>query len=883
MKHLLSYIFTFFNTNRPLLFISSILLASATGLWVSSANPQTINFFLQDFAFIATYVIAALFFIMIFQKEITLSPWANIFSWITIITGISDTIENVLSILCISGTIQSDHLIQYFTFVKYGGVILFLAYALFLIIKLIVYILKNWQQFFESIHVAPAGYVLKSLKMYLPGLITVIFSYFIFIQITIGQDIIVQITEHWGPFIWSLICIPLWSILCWYSSRLVGYEKLLQPGSGIPEEFHSHMPRLIAYNALVSIQAAIIALPTIGNLTEGGVWAFIIIQNLLYYFWHRINNSSRAPYGYIGLSSFIAAAYVSAMIYLIFIGHYTHQKLLPVGALVLFVFQMILARQFINRRKSIGETQNSMMSVSFIGLSELSKWVRVPGNVRDKEQPLFRKIFMVAIGALLLFICANIFPYLADHMGPLPLVLLGLTVIVVLANISTILSIHKGINVFVVVLIWAFIMGKIYDPYKVRTVHSDPVKVQRPMMKDYVKNWIDKRKCMIDSVDTFPVYLVIADGGASRSGYWVASVLSKLEEISDTTAHDGNTFSDHLMVLAGASGGSLGNATFYALLKQDADCNATSKTYYLTQSRAFLKQDFISPVISHWLGADMANHLLPFHFDDRAAALEKSMEYHGHIPMQDAFAKPFSEVMDTSGRLPIFFINTTNVQQGQPAVISTIDINSFSNRIDVLDLAVSVDPGTISDIRYSTAVVMGARFPYVSPAGNLGNRSFVDGGYFDNTGAGILHEMLQELRGRYKGDSLGFDRKIFEKLKFQLIYISNGSLKTSDPEPMAPLINDFSAPIVTVLGTYGSQTTVNNLRLQNFMKDFSPGVESVEINLYKDKDELDFPLNWVISDYNLERMDSNLEIQTRKLKLLPIQRKSNAQCNCIPK
>jgi hypothetical protein len=33
----------------------------------------------------------------------------------------------------------------------------------------------------------------------------------------------------------------------------------------------------------------------------------------------------------------------------------------------------------------------------------------------------------------------------------------------------------------------------------------------------------------------------------------------------------------------------------------------------------------------------------------------------------------------------------------------------------------------------------------------------------------------------------------------------------------------------------------------------------VEINLYTKKDSIDYPMNWVISDYNLGRMDQRLE------------------------
>ena len=56
------------------------------------------------------------------------------------------------------------------------------------------------------------------------------------------------------------------------------------------------------------------------------------------------------------------------------------------------------------------------------------------------------------------------------------------------------------------------------------------------------------------------------------------------------------------------------------------------------------------------------------------------------------------------------------MQDGRPGVISNIKIESsaFGKRIDVLGL-LKKD----TDMRLSTAVIMGARFPYLSPAGRI--------------------------------------------------------------------------------------------------------------------------------------------------------------------
>jgi hypothetical protein len=124
------------------------------------------------------------------------------------------------------------------------------------------------------------------------------------------------------------------------------------------------------------------------------------------------------------------------------------------------------------------------------------------------------------------------------------------------------------------------------------------------------------------------------------------------------------------------------------------------------------------------LGPDFFRPLLPLDLgamNDRAGALEDVMENGATDStfLQKKFGESFySFVPDTNNRLPILCINTTRMQDGRPGVISNIQIednnNTFGKRLDVLKLLTHD-----SDMRLSTAVVMGARFPYVSPQAAL--------------------------------------------------------------------------------------------------------------------------------------------------------------------
>jgi len=730
------------------------------------------------------------------------------------------------------------------------------------------------------------GNTLKAGRLYLPGLITVLISYFVFIQLPQGQDVILRISEYFWPGFWTtVICVPMWCIFCWYSARLVAYERCLQ--GTIPIAYHTHVPRLIAFNTLTSIQVAIIALPTIGHLSQGGIWLFILAQNAFYFFFHKTLTTQPFSIRYATFCCLIALIYLVFIVYLAWPSRHSdpHTISLPAAAYALFIFQVGVMTWFIRRRKHIGADVQCVAPIDHL---RIGKWktVRVPAAIRVSEQWLFNRMIIIFAAGLILYFVLPTSSGFATAIGPLGIVTLSFGALVLISNVIIIVSNHIGINLFVILFVWAIAFGKIYNPYNIRTspVSETQSIVQRPEMITYVQDWLKKRKDMIAASKSFPVYVVIADGGASRSGYWVHSALSAIQERTEYM-DPGNAFSEHLLVLAGASGGSVGNATFYALLKKNMTQDSVA---FMRDGREFLRKDFLSPVLTHWFCSDFWQHFIPLSISDRAVALEDVMELHGKEPLANLFDTSFSDVVDRSGCLPMLFINTTNVQQGVPAVVSSVDISSISERIDVLDL---VDADS-ANIDFSTGVVLGARFPYVSPAGNIGNKSFVDGGYFDNTGAGILHEMMQVLTRKIDRDSIFItgdkekDHELAHKLRFQMIYLRNSSLSSSDPGVMHPLVNDAAAPIITVLGTYGSQTDVNNSRLKKFLYSRNPDTPFVDMNLFRRRDELDIPMNWVISDYSLRRMNQNLfdamKVDYPNIITIP-KVPDSVKCNCRKK
>ena len=531
-----------------------------------------------------------------------------------------------------------------------------------------------------------------------------------------------------------------------------------------------------------------------------------------------------------------------------------------------FLFFVILRRR-VTERVAIGKTpcEENVMAYSYLRILGLR--VNIPSDRINEERQIFFIFNILAIiGAAIFAASFTSLPF-ARHMGPIAVVLLGLGIFAGSLNCINLISLRIRLNVFVMLLFLAWFFGAILpDPYEVKLEAAPKANYfnHRLAYSEYFNKWFERHKKILENekVTAYPVYFVLADGGASRSGYWVASVLGAWEDQSISHGGD-DTFSKHLFCLSGASGGSVGNATFYALLKFNQGAGASNEA----RAKAFLKNDFLSYTLAHYLGPDMLHHLLPFlPYSDRAGALAYSLAKSSEDSLYGAFNLKVSQVIDTTATLPIIFLNVTSVQRGEPSVVSSIKLFGLSKRLDILDTLDKLGNNNVNmgDMSFSTATILSARFPYVSPAGKIGNGYYVDGGYFDNSGSGVVQELLEGIHTIIKNDTSHINRALYSKLKFKVIHISN----TPDQkalQPINPLLNDLATPLITVLGTYGSQTETNDQRLENLMVHLNPEDSKIKkVNLYREHlpkgaTKESYPMNWVISQYHLNQMNARLK------------------------
>ncbi|MDQ2766932.1 MAG: hypothetical protein M3Y30_07220 [Gemmatimonadota bacterium] len=269
---------------------------------------------------------------------------------------------------------------------------------------------------------------------------------------------------------------------------------------------------------------------------------------------------------------------------------------------------------------------------------------------------------------------------------------------------------------------------------------------------------------------TYPVFFVAAEGGGLRAAYYTSLVLSALQDHCPA-------FAMHTFAISGASGGSVGASVFAATVAQHTgspsavsatppECRALADTLPAAQREyemitdTVLGRDFLTPVFGAGLYQDLLQRILPYPINrlDRARALERGLEDSWDSRWTNRagdhrFARPYSELWadSTTFGVPLLLINTARVETGERMVISPFATHDAGFG----QLKSLADVNDVIDLPLSTAVFLGARFPYVTPEGAVpvhapgvaaGSRyRYVDGGYFDDSAVLTLMDLLTAL------------------------------------------------------------------------------------------------------------------------------------------
>jgi len=727
---------------------------------------------------------------------------------------------------------------------------------------------------------------LKAIWLFFPSILFLVLALFATWYLTQGKDIMQRTLEQPRIFYMFVIATIFWVYITWYTSRIIGkitYASLSRK-PGKEERFWGRfliqMPRFLSFSCLTVIILAFVKLEYDPENKYDRLFFLALVFSSFYYFriyrfWCKQADAAdkltslKSKKIYLNRLCIIVSAFLFIALSLIIFFPFFQSTNFLIALLAAFQAGLVLLLVF--RRKSIYVKYPEKDPEQFANHDFFKK---VRKFVFDEEDKTFSWVFLAVLIVGLIFYLSAIFSIrFSIYTGSLSFILFAFGTLLILGNGVALMSVIYRINLHIIVFFFAFLVGLVFEPHDVHTSDKKTTAVysNRQTLHEYFENWVTLRRAELADTTKkeYPLIFVLSDGGASRAGYWVASVMAKMNE------ETGGEFNKHLFCLSGASGGSVGNAAYFNLLraKQISD----TITHELADVQQYLKTDFLTFTLARMLGPDVFRHIFPFQFiDDRGAALARVLEQGPpeSCLLYDSMSTKFSELITQKKQpyfLPILCINTTRMQDGLPAVISNIDFSDprFNQRLDFLDLL-----DEKKDIKLSTAVVLGASFPYVSPAGRVDSAGkedkanyFVDGAYFDNSGSGVVNEMVNILLR----DSLYLQHK--EKLKIYILHIANSPTEGMPLEKVNPMINDLAAPIKTLLGAYGTQTTVNDNRIMNLMKYHFPNDTLYrKINLYDDGDNPNYSMNWVMSDSLLNSMNKSLN---RNLELKKMINKIN--------
>ncbi|MCL1962610.1 MAG: hypothetical protein FWG56_12770 [Desulfovibrionaceae bacterium] len=257
-----------------------------------------------------------------------------------------------------------------------------------------------------------------------------------------------------------------------------------------------------------------------------------------------------------------------------------------------------------------------------------------------------------------------------------------------------------------------------------------------------------------------------ADGGGLRAALYTAEVLAIAD---DATCGD---FGSHVYAASGVSGGSLGIATwavmraeFVRLSKENkikggdlwADCKEQRKRAQIPEGKTYWGIDARRPLFNLVRNTLLADHLTaaltsalttdllrPAGNAYRGQALLESWQQGAFdalrlvvVDPMTATASAFAATLDESNAGvpnggPILLFTATVVDNGERTIFSNVIQPQLKTQIGV-------------------AVLESARFPLISPPGTILDgdkklRLVVDGGYFDNSGAATLEELLRAVK-----------------------------------------------------------------------------------------------------------------------------------------
>jgi hypothetical protein len=319
------------------------------------------------------------------------------------------------------------------------------------------------------------------------------------------------------------------------------------------------------------------------------------------------------------------------------------------------------------------------------------------------------------------------------------------------------------------------------DVHSIRTLPAAQATTpaERPVLDEAFRTWLTSRPGCTGAVTVTgrrlpvrPMVLVAAAGGGIRAATWTAYGVDHLA----AACGDRPVF-----LSSGVSGGSLG----LALARQPTGAGAAAER--LAEQTA-LSAAVDGLVVRDLLGGATGIRVYDRDHEPRPEWQEPQREWLDRAGLMERewesaapeLARPFLSGPGTSGYL---LLNSTSVGTACRMIVSDIGFpagaeGGYTRRAEVTTATQEQDPdchtpvtglpagsvdllqayGCLGPLRASTAAMLSARFPYVTPSGvvpgcrdAVTTQQLVDGGYAEATGLGTLVDLAPELMRLVRG------------------------------------------------------------------------------------------------------------------------------------
>ncbi|MEE9562785.1 MAG: hypothetical protein V3W50_06930 [Thermoanaerobaculia bacterium] len=660
-----------------------------------------------------------------------------------------------------------------------------------------------------------------------------------------GQDVLYRLVE-WGDHAWHqelptvvlfFVAVLIWALSAWYWTRTI----LTMNSYQTRDSLRRNLPHFLGTLALVGVAAALLK----------AAWGYAVFD---------------------------------------FQDQRPIQRLITLG-----VVSIVLAALFFwlgGRKRGLPSSVSSELEEGEDPAADSQSALEQIRQLPTSARVLTGLFMALSISLLVLLTIKTV--SVAYFLGTVPLLLLSAASWILFGTLLVHLSSAKKVPLVTILLLVAILFSFWNDNHAVRLVPDSQATSElkattktisdRQILGQRFRSWHEDKKGE-------PIFLVAAEGGGIRAAYWTASVLAAIQD-------ENPEFGRHLFAISGVSGGSLGGAVFASLVAESLERGeeALPCGTYVECTRAVLGRDFLSPAVGMLLGPDLVQRFLPFGVGqfDRSLGLERAWEVAWEEETGSRrFAEPFLDLWrgESGLEVPSLILNGTHVETGRRILTSNLVPARTPGETPEFYDAYHMHDILNADLPLSTAAHNSARFTYISPAGSLMTEvdgkmvlrgHVVDGGYFENSGATTVLEVLKVLETLCDLDAtgrLGFFGQVALAAgsgnpscrgDFHVIYIQNDpksapdyKVRQFDPTLDAPAdtgLTETLSPIRALMRTRSARGSyaVKSLKAAVGSRNFRDFSLCDEITVGGNMEKVPLPLGWQLSDNSQQAMDRQL-------------------------